>query len=1255
MGKGSGGNGREMDDLLRPSRRQKGGAMADDPVKKQPTPSSLSKFLSWTLISWGIIAAILFVLWALFGGSVGIYTLTALPGLNDDVGSNTDTINHLQEEIDVLNERLNATNDRTACLDSSNGTATITCNVDALNSAVVHESLCVGPTPFCLPTKRSTSALSGQGDISSYGNIQVVGESNSIAGETTLTLVILRDEIIAPDGTGTFRLVEYVLQLNSSVVNITNLVDGNSFKGEWTNTQTYVPYDVVQFNFSLWISNSTNTNSQPGPGGDWRLAGGTTTVTINQFNARGNWSSSSSYIGGDYVTYDNRTWIAVGNSTNVPPGTDYSVWGPIGFAGPSGATGPAGTPGRDSFTYTNASFVMPAALGTVAVNVLSTAWMGVGQPVFIEGAGTFQVVSVDSGVVVTLQNLGYTNNTAPASIIPTTSLVTPAGFETNGLNGENSFTHTTADFIVPAVLTTVVVSVENTDWMGVGQPLFIETAGSFLVTAIGSSVSVTVRNLGYTNNTAPGVNILSGALVTPSGFSEPGTPGANAYSELDSCCFYTNVYPGSTVAVMVLNSDPFNPNTVVNIEGVGNFLVLSVTVSHQLILRYLGTTFISSFGSPAFVVEAAFPGVSICLANFIMPLANTNVTIQASHTTWATIGQNVYIGENIGYFTVLEIVNSTTFVLNNLDSPGNLLPGLNADCNQSLITPSGYAGPAGTDGNSFTNGGVWNNYTNYVPLTIVGYNGTAYVNVGNSSFNNTGVQPDTDPSVWTPIGTSGADGMDAFSVTQAPFTMPGVGDWVVVSLDQSEWIQNGQYVYIATAGIFTAGVNPSLTSANLTNTGCVDNAAPTTIIVTAQGVSPGGRCSTDGENAYTTTTASFVVPITGGLVNISVLSSQWMGEGQVLVINSTYFVVQSKPSSTLVLVANPGYGFGVSPGGTIGSGSSVVVGGLQGIGSNTTSGSSIVTTTSTAIASGNGTFSVNVTTTSGLFPLASGLSESMNAQIVSLSNSVASAGYFYVISIISATEVTLRSANYKTNLYGVTIASGYTLTISQQSPLPGGGMCATICSTGAPGGANSIASTAAAQYIDFMLVNSSNDYAYSAENNNHPFMDCDGRGGSGYCTKLGTVSGSMTSGLCPTQGWATSTSAAKFASIVYYPGTWTFSYNLFIPFCRSSSTSAPAPILFAWLQDVTDGKQYGIAMQAMVHTADTNEDSINVGLSFTNTFTRSGELKFLLQYVGTTGSPLTNSCAGFSFPCSGSGSSRCAYIDTGRICSQRVE
>jgi hypothetical protein len=98
-----------------------------------------------------------------------------------------------------------------------------------------------------------------------------------------------------------------------------------------------------------------------------------------------------------------------------------------GPAGADGTNGTNGTDGIDAFSITTAAFTMPAVNATVNVAVAQSTWASVGQYVFIESAGTFQVTAVPNSTHVTLKNLGYPDNVAPTTLVPSAGKVSPGG------------------------------------------------------------------------------------------------------------------------------------------------------------------------------------------------------------------------------------------------------------------------------------------------------------------------------------------------------------------------------------------------------------------------------------------------------------------------------------------------------------------------------------------------------------------------------------------------------------------------------------------------------------------------------------------------------------------------------------------------------------------------------------------------------------------------------------------------------------
>ena len=111
--------------------------------------------------------------------------------------------------------------------------------------------------------------------------------------------------------------------------------------------------------------------------------------------------------------------------------TTVNVPGPAGAAGAVGAVGAAGT---SAYTVTTADFVVPAYAANVNISVAVSNWCTVGQIIYIQGAGYYQVINKPDSTTITAQNIesaggAYATNAAPATVIATGSTVSPAGLQ----------------------------------------------------------------------------------------------------------------------------------------------------------------------------------------------------------------------------------------------------------------------------------------------------------------------------------------------------------------------------------------------------------------------------------------------------------------------------------------------------------------------------------------------------------------------------------------------------------------------------------------------------------------------------------------------------------------------------------------------------------------------------------------------------------------------------------------------------------
>jgi hypothetical protein len=154
--------------------------------------------------------------------------------------------------------------------------------------------------------------------------------------------------------------------------------------------------------------------------------------------------------------------------------------GPRGPAG-SGAGGSQGPAGVNAFTTTSASFVQPAEGNSVSVSVGSTAWMGVGQAIFIETAGYFTVASIVDAGTVSLTRTAVPGFATTGATVASGKKVSPGGYAyvDNGQYSDLDGRVTSLESAVPATpLATYFQSTAPTGSIAVGS-LWIDTDDNY--------------------------------------------------------------------------------------------------------------------------------------------------------------------------------------------------------------------------------------------------------------------------------------------------------------------------------------------------------------------------------------------------------------------------------------------------------------------------------------------------------------------------------------------------------------------------------------------------------------------------------------------------------------------------------------------------------------------------------------------------------------------------------------------------------
>lgn len=158
-----------------------------------------------------------------------------------------------------------------------------------------------------------------------------------------------------------------------------------------------------------------------------------------------------------------------------------------------------------------------------------------------------------------------------------------------GPPGKNSFSYLSTTFTVPALNTTVQVSVSDTSWMTGGQLLYIPGAGTF--TVVGTPTDphvVTLANSGDPNNSPVGTMIAAGTQISPANMRGPagpagpvgpqGGPGPQGVAGASANTTLTSAFtvPATQGVALVSNAAALSVGLIVYVGGGGYFSIVAL-------------------------------------------------------------------------------------------------------------------------------------------------------------------------------------------------------------------------------------------------------------------------------------------------------------------------------------------------------------------------------------------------------------------------------------------------------------------------------------------------------------------------------------------------------------------------------------------------------------------------------------------------------------------------------------------------------
>jgi len=321
---------------------------------------------------------------------------------------------------------------------------------------------------------------------------------------------------------------------------------GVYYQGAWSASSVrYRVNDVVTYGADLWICTTAHTSSAS-------FASANFSLFVSGFEFLNSWSSSTSYVLGDVVSYGGNTYTAIANNSGQIPSTSISSWAPfttgLTFAGqwttsPSGIqTGQTGyrigdVVTVDGYTYlaladnavqtvtvtatTNPTATMPlttiSSSGALVIGGTVTGTVAVGM--YLSGGGLTTNTYYITGGSGTSWTTNYTGTAVASTTITGTnnlvslpSITLTAASATSGTATLTYATQTAIPFVAGQYITVANVTPSgfNGTYVVTGTPSTTQVQYALVGTLTGS-VFGTVA--GTTNNLVTGLPITFGSAL----------------------------------------------------------------------------------------------------------------------------------------------------------------------------------------------------------------------------------------------------------------------------------------------------------------------------------------------------------------------------------------------------------------------------------------------------------------------------------------------------------------------------------------------------------------------------------------------------------------------------------------------------------------------------------------------------------------------------------------------------------------------